>query len=116
VLCNLPHAAAAAAAAAAVPQVELFTGRLTNFPPFLPLPLRNAAGIAMGALPHALESVLGYGFDLADGGHYYAAKRDAAFNARHPGAARCGTRQQAAMYQADVCQALQQPCLWGSAV
>lgn len=66
-------------------QVELFTGRLTNFPPFLPLPLRTAAGIAMGALPHAFESVLGYAFDFADGGHFYASKRDAAFAARHPG-------------------------------
>ncbi|KAF6265383.1 hypothetical protein COO60DRAFT_1697920 [Scenedesmus sp. NREL 46B-D3] len=66
-------------------KVELFTGRLTNFPPFLPLPLRTASGIAMGALPHAFESVLGYAFDLADGGRYYASKREAAFNARHPG-------------------------------
>ncbi|WIA10200.1 hypothetical protein OEZ85_010403 [Tetradesmus obliquus] len=66
-------------------KVELFTGRLTNFPPFLPLPLRTAAGIAMGALPHAIEPLLGYAFDVADGGHYYAAKRDAAFDARHPG-------------------------------
>jgi hypothetical protein len=64
--------------------VEFFTGRLTNFPPFVPLFLRNVNGILMGALPHAFENVLGFGFDLIEGGNYYQKKRDAAFQSRHP--------------------------------
>jgi hypothetical protein len=38
-------------------QVELFTGRLTNLPPFAPLLVRVLAGILMGAIPHAFEEV-----------------------------------------------------------
>lgn len=66
-------------------QVELLTARLTNLPPLLASPLRTAVGVALGALPHALEGVLGYVFDAADGADYYAREREAAFDARHPG-------------------------------
>jgi hypothetical protein len=64
--------------------VELFIGRLTNWPPFAITPVRSLNGILMGALPHAFENVLGYAFDFMDGGDYYARKRNAAFKARHP--------------------------------
>ena len=64
--------------------VEFFTGRLTNFPPFVPLLFRNVNGILMGALPHALENVLGVGFDFIEGGDYYKKKRDTTFRSRHP--------------------------------
>jgi hypothetical protein len=74
-------------------QVELLTGRLTNLPPFLLFAwMRAAAGVAMGALPHALEYPLGFVFDALDGDAYYAEKRHAAFAARHPGARVCFCR------------------------
>ncbi|KAF8069533.1 hypothetical protein HT031_001650 [Scenedesmus sp. PABB004] len=68
-------------------KVELFTGRLTNLPAFAPKPVRSLNGIAMGALPHAFEGALGFVFDYCDGGSFYAAKRNAAFKARHPDSA-----------------------------
>eukprot|EP00775_Hariotina_reticulata_P010838 gene10838-10994_t len=65
-------------------QVELFTGRITNLPPFAPLLVRVLAGILMGAVPHAFEEVLGFAFDFADGSSYYAQKRNETFKRRHP--------------------------------
>eukprot|EP00878_Enallax_costatus_P000136 GHUV01000177.1.p1 GENE.GHUV01000177.1~~GHUV01000177.1.p1 ORF type:complete len:376 (+),score=115.02 GHUV01000177.1:645-1772(+) len=64
--------------------VELFIGRLTNWPPFVITPIRSLNGILMGAIPHAFETPLGYVFDFMDGGDYYARKRNAQFKARHP--------------------------------
>lgn len=66
-------------------QVELLVGRLTNVPAFLPFTWqRSINGILMGAVPHALENALGFVFDFADGGDYYARKRHELFRSRHP--------------------------------
>jgi hypothetical protein len=60
-------------------------GRLTNVPAFLPFAWqRSLNGVLMGAVPHALENVLGFAFDFADGGDYYARKRNELFRQRHP--------------------------------
>lgn len=60
-------------------------GRLTNVPAFLPFAWqRTLNGMMMGAVPHALENALGFVFDIADGGDYYARKRNDLFNQRHP--------------------------------
>jgi hypothetical protein len=70
-------------------QVELLMGRLTNVPAFLPFAWqRTLNGMLMGAVPHALENALGFVFDFADGGDYYARKRNELFNRRHPSACR----------------------------
>lgn len=67
-------------------QVELLMGRLTNVPAFLPFAWqRSLNGVLMGAVPHALEDALGFVFDAADGGDYYARKRNELFRQRHPG-------------------------------
>lgn len=66
--------------------MELLVGRLTNLPAFLPFAWqRGINGIFMGAIPHSLENALGFLFDMADGGDYYARKRNKLFKARHPG-------------------------------
>jgi len=60
-------------------------GRLTNIPAFLPFAWqRSINGILMGAVPHSLENALGFVFDFADGGDYYARKRNELFRSRHP--------------------------------
>ena len=64
-------------------------GRLTNVPAFLPFAWqRSLNGVLMGAVPHALEDALGFVFDAADGGDYYARKRNELFRQRHPGGQR----------------------------
>lgn len=67
-------------------QVELMVSRFHNLAPIPPLAWqRGLVGVLAGALPHALEGALGYVFDAADGGDYYARKRNELFKQRHPG-------------------------------
>lgn len=67
-------------------QIEMMVARWTNWPPIPPLGWqRGLAGMALGAVPHAFEGLLGFLFDLADGDNHYTNKFMTRFEERHPG-------------------------------
>eukprot|EP00877_Chromochloris_zofingiensis_P000594 jgi/Chrzof1/10535/Cz05g02110.t1 len=64
-------------------KIDLFMGRLTNWPAFFPGIVRMANGMWMGAIPHMFEGLWSYLIDFT-GDDYYKIKRERRFQQRHP--------------------------------
>lgn len=80
------HYTAVAALLHLCSQVELMVARFTNLRPFPPLGWqRGLVGMVLGAVPHALEGLLGFLIDVADGDEHYRKQYRQRFRERHPG-------------------------------